>query len=293
EEERVLLAPPLDAIRDVMFSADSSVLAYSRRSDPAGPPAGNPWQVWAMAVASGNEKLISATPSGTHGAGNSREPQVSADGRFIVYRTEAADVVPGGNGPTQEIVVHDRYLGVTRRLSVPADGGVANNRSSRPEISGDGRTAAFSSAASNLVPGDHNGLEDVFVISIPSDPAPDADQDGLPDGWEEDQFGSRARDGAGDADGDGSSDAEEWSVRTAPTDTASRWQVRLESTEASRSVHWRGAAGMAYQVERADTLAAGNWLPVGSPVAGYEGIMSAALDGEVSGGFFRVVASRP
>lgn len=291
--ERPLLEFPIntDLIRDVAFSADGSVLTYCRRSNLREAPAGNPWQVWAMAVATGKPTLISASPEGTQGSGDSRVPQISADGRFIVYRTEAPKLVPGGGEVTQDIVVHDRYLGINRRLSATADGGAANNRSSRPRISGDGRMAAFTSAANDLVPGDGNGLQDVFLVAIPRDPAPDVDRDGLPDGWEVDRFGTLSRDGTGDADGDGLSDAEEWASGTDPNDAASGWRVRWESTGGTQQFRWRGSAGVLYRVERADSLA-GPWTAIGPPLVGHEGIMSSALRDGITDEFLRVVASR-
>lgn len=51
----------------------------------------------------------------------------------------------------------------TSRASVAADGTQANRESLTPALSGDGRFTAFGSYASNLVPGDTNGVQDVFV----------------------------------------------------------------------------------------------------------------------------------
>src|SRR5438876_957024 len=53
--------------------------------------------------------------------------------------------------------------GITERVSVASDGTLGNHDSSFASISGDGRFVAFSSLASNLVAGDSNGVQDVFV----------------------------------------------------------------------------------------------------------------------------------
>src|SRR5262245_42109854 len=53
--------------------------------------------------------------------------------------------------------------GTTARVSVDSSGGQGNGGSYRPAISGDGRYVAFASKASNLVAGDNNGVQDVFV----------------------------------------------------------------------------------------------------------------------------------
>jgi hypothetical protein len=61
------------------------------------------------------------------------------------------------------VFVRDRMLQVTRRVSVGPAGQQANDGSADPAISAHGRFVAFVSAASNLVPGDTNGFDDVFV----------------------------------------------------------------------------------------------------------------------------------
>jgi Tol biopolymer transport system component len=53
--------------------------------------------------------------------------------------------------------------GNTTRVSVASDGSQANSASFDPVISGDGRYIVFESSAGNLVPGDTNGVGDVFV----------------------------------------------------------------------------------------------------------------------------------
>ena len=53
--------------------------------------------------------------------------------------------------------------GITERASVSSTGGEGNNTSERSAISADGRFVAFVSVASNLVPGDTNGVADIFV----------------------------------------------------------------------------------------------------------------------------------
>src|SRR4029453_15940937 len=84
-----------------------------------------------------------------------------------------------------DVYVRDRVAGITRRVSVASNGGAPNGPSWAPRLSADGRYVAFTSAASNLVPGDTNGVEDVFVhdrvthtttrVSVSSD-APESDQ---------------------------------------------------------------------------------------------------------------------
>lgn len=91
-------------------------------------------------------------------------PSMSADGRFIVFTSSASNLVPDG-AAGQDVYVRDRVAGTTERVSIATDGirGNAGSISERGSISADGRFVAFTSHATNLVPGDTNGIEDAFV----------------------------------------------------------------------------------------------------------------------------------
>ena len=106
---------------------------------------------------------VSVDDSGTQSNADSFRPSISADGRYVVYYSEASNLVPGdGNGST-DVFVYDRRSGATKRVSVAAGGQEASGDSVRPAINGNGRLAAFDSDATNLVPGDTNRFTDVFV----------------------------------------------------------------------------------------------------------------------------------
>jgi Tol biopolymer transport system component len=88
---------------------------------------------------------------------------VSVDGRYVAFESVASNLVPGDTGGHGDVFVRDRVAGTTSRVSVSSTGSQANRRSEGPSMSGDGRYVAFYSYATNLVPGDTNGAEDVFV----------------------------------------------------------------------------------------------------------------------------------
>ncbi|MFO0985006.1 MAG: hypothetical protein U1E76_25295 [Planctomycetota bacterium] len=90
-------------------------------------------------------------------------PSISADGRFVAFASHATNLVPGDTNERLDIFVHDRQNGETTRVSVDSQGGQSNQYSLQPSISADGRLVAFESAASNLVSGDTNNSDDVFV----------------------------------------------------------------------------------------------------------------------------------
>ena len=105
---------------------------------------------------------------GVEGDGDSLEPEFSADARFVVFFSLATNLAPGDANGVSDIFVRDLALGTTT-LASPGPGGTPANGGSRyPTISGDGSLVAFESNASDLVPGDANGLKDVFVRDLVS-----------------------------------------------------------------------------------------------------------------------------
>jgi Tol biopolymer transport system component len=108
---------------------------------------------------------VSVNSSGMEVRAGSHFSSISADGRCVVFGTSAAVAGSGSSGGRFELFVHDRTTGRTECVSVDS-AGVAGNRDCDPSsssISADGRFVAFDSHATNLVPGDTNGCDDVFV----------------------------------------------------------------------------------------------------------------------------------
>jgi Tol biopolymer transport system component len=88
---------------------------------------------------------------------------ISSDGRFVAFQSEATNLIVSDLGGYRDIFVRDRQTGTTECVSVDSAGNQGNYHSRFPSISPDGRFVSFSSAASNLAPGDTNGLVDVFL----------------------------------------------------------------------------------------------------------------------------------
>ncbi len=93
---------------------------------------------------------------------------VSKDFSSYVVESEDTTIVPGDTNNAADIfVLRPGPAGVTRtRVSVSTAGAQANGRSYQPRLSEDGQVVVFTSAATNLVAGDTNGLPDVFVRDI-------------------------------------------------------------------------------------------------------------------------------
>jgi Tol biopolymer transport system component len=110
---------------------------------------------------------VAATARGSFGTpqpnGPSSNPVVSANGRYVAFESLATNLVPGlGQNAFRDVFVHDRKTGETRRVSVDSAGAEGDEPSANPSISANGRYVAFESLATNLVPGDEEGLH-VFV----------------------------------------------------------------------------------------------------------------------------------
>ena len=96
----------------------------------------------------------------------SSDPSISADGRYIAFRSVATNLAPDDTNGRNDIFVHDMQNGTTTRVSIDSNGAQANADSYNPSISADGRYIAFESIATNLVLGDTNGSKDIFVYDV-------------------------------------------------------------------------------------------------------------------------------
>lgn len=114
---------------------------------------------------------VDRTPAGGFpGPGDSFDPHVSADGRFVVFTSSAPGLTPENVALLSSYVRDMKGTGV-RLVSRPTGPtGIANGSSHAPELSGDGSVAVFRSSASNLVSGDANGQADIFVRDLIADP---------------------------------------------------------------------------------------------------------------------------
>lgn len=100
-------------------------------------------------------------------------PSLSADGRYVAFFSHATNLVPNDTFNLYDVFVHDRVTGATTRVSVSGSGAQAAGPSYfSPFLSGDGRYVAFASGAPNLVVGDTDLWQDIFVHDR------DADADG-------------------------------------------------------------------------------------------------------------------
>ena len=154
------------------ISADGRFVAFflGREPGPGRRPNGENGDVFVRDRETGKTERVSVSSSGAQANGDSALPSISADGRFVAF-----DVLRHEPGP-------GRHQRMSRRLRPrPPDRhdeavSVELGRQARPtpiaaqpSISANGRFVAFESWATNLVPGDTNGVADVFVRDLKTD----------------------------------------------------------------------------------------------------------------------------
>ncbi len=117
------------------------------------------------ALAGVSTEQVSVTRTGGDPKGNSLDPSISADGRYVAFASNARDLVRGDHSPWRDVFVRDVLTGTTVRASVDSEGGDPDNDSDWPSISADGRYVAFNSGASDLVVG-QTGISNIFVRDL-------------------------------------------------------------------------------------------------------------------------------
>jgi Tol biopolymer transport system component len=115
----------------------------------------------------GATELVSVDSLEAHAGLPSSAPALSADGQRVVFSTLAPLAAGDANG-LSDVYLRDLAAGTTVRISASAAGPEPDGGSFAPALSADGRLCAFASDAENLVPGDDNGVSDVFVKDLQS-----------------------------------------------------------------------------------------------------------------------------
>lgn len=156
-----------DSIAPVITPDGRYVVFASEANDLT--PGGNDWfvlNVYLRDRAAQTTTLVSANTNGAGGNDNSMNPQISSNGQFVVFQSDASDLTPNDTNGVTDIFMRNVTAGTTTLVSVAPDGSPGNGPSTDPVMTPDGRYVAFISAASNLVPGDTNGIPDVFVRDL-------------------------------------------------------------------------------------------------------------------------------
>ncbi|NCS83074.1 hypothetical protein GW746_01510, partial [Candidatus Saccharibacteria bacterium] len=125
-------------------------------------------QIFIHDLQTGDTSLVSASSNGVPANAGSNMPVISADGRYVAFRSNASNLVTGDTNSSPDVFLHDRQTSQTTRVSVSSNGGQANGDwrslySYAPSISADGRYVAFLSTAKNLVSGVTQLTQNIYV----------------------------------------------------------------------------------------------------------------------------------
>lgn len=147
--------------RFVVFESVASNLTKEGGNASANCPLGPPGefacrQIFRHDRQTGETVLVSVDTQGGPATGNSDDPDVSEDGRFVSFASAGSDLVPGDLNGFADIFVRDMMTGVTERVSVTSTGEETDAAASQPSISEDGKRVGFASSAENLDPGGPN-----------------------------------------------------------------------------------------------------------------------------------------
>lgn len=131
--------------------------------------------VFVKDLTTGAVTRASADAAGVAGNDYSFSPSFSPDGTSVLFESRASNLVPGdtnadlyGPGSGDDIFIKNLLTGSVTRVNLNSAGEQANSASATPVFSPDGSKVAFQSWASNLVPGDTNGVTDIFVKDLAS-----------------------------------------------------------------------------------------------------------------------------
>lgn len=118
--------------------------------------------VFLRRMPAGTLELVSVALDGGVGDAESFDPSVTPTGRYVVFLSQASDLVRHDVNRSRDIFVRDMVTDTTELVNLNADGTLGNNFASSGSISDNARYVAWASFADNVVPGDANDSFDVF-----------------------------------------------------------------------------------------------------------------------------------
>ncbi|MBW5421612.1 hypothetical protein GKQ77_08530 [Streptomyces sp. BG9H] len=99
-------------------------------------------------------EIISTAADGTRGDARSIAPEISHNGRYVAFDSEASNLIPDDTNGRGDVFVRDRRTGSLTRAGVADDGSQSQEGSWYGALSGDGRVVGFSSEDPALAPGE-------------------------------------------------------------------------------------------------------------------------------------------
>jgi len=147
------------------ISADGQFVAfYSLASNLVSGDTNRAIDVFVHDTLSGITERVSVDAAGNQANMDSWQPRISANGMFVVFSSNANNLVSGDTNGAQDIILFDRQTRTPMLLSKTADGLPANGGSAYATVNADGSVVVYESDASNVIPNDNNNATDIFVF---------------------------------------------------------------------------------------------------------------------------------
>lgn len=151
------------------ISGDGSRVAFeSSASDLVPGDTNGSFDIFVRDYDAGTMEIASLDLFGGPANDRSRSASISADGSRVAFHSDASDMIFLDTNGVSDVFVRDLDIGFTYRVSHAPFGNPANDDSLSPSISADGSRVAFVSRATDIVPGDANGMLDVFWSDVGS-----------------------------------------------------------------------------------------------------------------------------
>ena len=154
-------------------SANGRYVAFQSTATNLGGPTGSgggPNKVYVHDNVTGQTTMVSVTSTGAAINGNALMPDITPDGKYVAFSSDASNLLPTTSTTettaVNQVYVHNMKTGATTIASVSSTGAVGDAASAGtygPSISNNGNLVAFESDATNLVADDTNGVTDAFV----------------------------------------------------------------------------------------------------------------------------------
>jgi Tol biopolymer transport system component len=280
------------------WSGDGRLVVFTTTSGLIPMDTNNVNDVYLYDLVSKSFTLLSMGNDGVAGAnGPSDWPSFSHDGRCVVYRSFASNIL-ATNAGSPALILFDRLTGRSSLAAHTSNGITPFPWISQPMLSTNGSLLTFQGSDSGIAQFDLNQSQDVFATSLAFVSLIDTDGDGIPDWWTQEYFGhaigeeldsSRAQD---DADNDGMTNHEEFMAGRNPTDPNSVFQLTIAPTNVSGTnvvLTWTALPGKSYQVQYTETLDTIAWqtFPGNPVIAGNTGYLF--LGATATNRYFRAV----
>jgi Ca2+-binding RTX toxin-like protein len=156
----------LEGILKPAISADGRYVVFATSTAMVAGDSNGLADIYRKDLLSGAILRVSTDSAGNQGNAASFDADISADGRYVSFTSQASNFAAGDRALSADIFRKDLLTGALLLISRSPNDVPAFGQSTHAVISADGATIGFASTASTLVNADTNFLQDVFTAHI-------------------------------------------------------------------------------------------------------------------------------